>query len=100
MKPYETKKAREDKTLILKSFPKTIQAKLFYFVNDILDNPRNLNTVGSPEELKHKKIPTFSRELTKKDRIVYEIKNGTEYGLPNEPEIVVFLQYLGHYDDK
>ena len=56
--------------------------------------------MGKPEELKHNDIPTFSRELTKKDRILYEIKPGINYGMPEEEEIVVFLHYLGHYLDK
>ena len=41
-----------------------------------------------------------SRELTKKDRIVYGIENGSYYNMPEEKEIVVFYQYLGHYQDK
>jgi toxin YoeB len=97
---HETKTALSDKKLILKSYPKSIQSKLFYLVNDILYNPRNLDSVGKPEELKHQKIPTFSRELTQKDRILYEIKPGMDYGMPEEKEIVVFLHYLGHYLDK
>jgi len=42
----------------------------------------------------------WSRELTKKDRIVYGIEPGTNYNMPEEPEIIVFYQYLGHYQDK
>jgi len=100
MRVYETKNARKDKMLILKSYPKVIQSKLLYFVDDIRDNPRNKETVGNPEELKHKEVETWSRELTKKDRIVYGIEPGANYGFSNEAEIIVFYQYLGHYDDK
>jgi len=100
MRAYETKDARNDKALILKSFPKSIQCKLEYFVFDILENPRNLNSVGNPEQLKHTKNEMWSRELTKKDRIVYGIEPGVDYNMPDEPEIIVFYQYLGHYRDK
>ena len=100
MRAYETKDARKDKKLILMSYSKSIQSKLEYFVKDILDHPRNLNTVGNPEQLKHSEIELWSRELTKKDRIVYGIEPGVRYGIPEEPEVVVFYQYLGHYQDK
>jgi len=100
MKAIEKKTAKKDKLLIRKSYPKVIQSKLLYFIDDILDNPRNKETVGNPEELKHKEVETWSRELTKKDRIVYGIEPGANYGFPNEAEIIVFYQYLGHYNDK
>ena len=99
-KYHETKTALADKKKIFKSYPKATQSKLLYFVNDILDDPRNLDTVGKPEELKHKDIPTFSRRLTYNDRVMYEIRPGIEYDMPEEEEIVVFLKYLGHdYED-
>jgi len=100
MKYSEKKTAIKDRLLIRKSYPKATQSKLEYFVKDILDDPRNLNTVGNPEELKYKAFPTFSRELTTKDRIVYGIEPGENYNMPEEPEVVVFYQYLGHYADK
>ena len=98
-KHKETKQALKDWEKI-KSMSKPVKDKFKYFIVDILDDPRNLNTVGSPEQLKHTKSETWSRELTQKDRIVYQIKNGIDYDMPEEPEIVVFLQYLGHYEDK
>ena len=45
MKAYETKDARKDKMLILKSHPKATQSKLLYLVNDILEEPRNLDAL-------------------------------------------------------
>jgi Txe/YoeB family toxin of toxin-antitoxin system len=95
----ETKDALKDWEKI-KSMTKSVKDKFKYFLVDILDNPRNLNTVGSPEPLKHSEIELWSRELTKKDRIVYGIEPGVNYSMPEEPEIVVFYQYLGHYLDK
>ena len=79
---------------------KSAKDKFKYFIVDILENPRNLNTVGKPEELKHKDTETWSRRLSYNDRIVYEIKPGIDYNMPEETEIVIFLQYLGHYEDK
>ena len=96
----ELKKSLKDKELIFKSFPKVTQYKLRYFVCEIIDNPRDKHALGSPEKLKHSEKELWSRELTKKDRIVYGIENGADYGMPEEDEIVVFYQYLGHYNDK
>ena len=79
---------------------KSVKDKFKYFVVDILDNPRNLDTVGNPEQLKYTVTEMWSRELTKKDRIVYGIEPGASYNMPEEPEIIVFYQYLGHYQDK
>ena len=93
-------KCKSDKKIILKSFPKSTQAKLKYFIEDIVEAPRDKNALGSPEELKHHDEEVWSRELTKKDRIVYGIESGKNYGMPAENEIIVFYQYLGHYTDK
>jgi toxin YoeB len=98
-KYIEIKEALKDKKTI-KSYPKAIQTKLLYYVNDILEAPRNLDTIGNPEQLKHTKVEMWSRELTKKDRILYGIEPGSDYEMPNEDEIIVFYQYLGHYQDK
>jgi Txe/YoeB family toxin of Txe-Axe toxin-antitoxin module len=100
MEYSEKKTAVEDRLLIRKSFPKATQSKLSYLIGDILDSPRNLNTVGNPEQLKHTEKEMWSRELTKKDRIVFGIEPGINYNMPKEAEIVVFYQYLGHYEDK
>ena len=98
-KTHETKDALKDWVKI-KSMSKSVKDKFKYFLVDILDNPRNLNTVGNPEQLKHSAKELWSRELTKKDCIVYGIEPGANYNMPDEPEIVVFYQYLGHYQDK
>jgi len=95
----ETKRAIKDWNNI-KSMPKAIKDKFKYFIIDILDNPRDRNAVGEPEKLRYCEKELWSRELTKKDRIVYGIENGTNYGMPEESEIIVFYQYLGHYSDK
>jgi len=99
-KSFESDRAVADKSVILKSYPKGIQSKLFRLVKDILTNPRNKFAVGKPEELKHTDIERWSRELTKKDRIVYSIEPGVLHNVPDIDEVVIFQQYLGHYDDK
>lgn len=100
MKSYETPNAKVDKKLILKSYSKNIQSKLLYLVKDIHDDPRNKNTIGKPEQLKHFDKEMWSRELTQKNRIVYGIESGKNYDMPEENEIIVFYQYLDHYSDK
>ena len=100
MKAIEKKSARKEKALILKSMPKSVQERLKYLIGDIILAPRDKNALGSPEELKHYNEEVWSRELTKKDRIVYGIESGKNYGMPEENEIIVFYQYLGHYTDK
>ena len=95
----ELDKALDDRKSILKYYPNSVRAKLDRLIKDILIDPRNKIAVGRPEQLKYTEIETWSRELTKKDRIFYTIRAGSEYNMPDE-EIVVFHYYLGHYDDK
>jgi len=99
-KSFESDDALADRKTIFKSYPKGVQNKLLRIIKDILEKPRNKKAIGKPEELKHTDIEKWSRELTKKDRIVYTIEPGPQYNLPNVPEVVIFHQYLGHYDDK
>ena len=96
---FESTRAKSEGRTILKSYPKGVQKKLLLLVNDILTNPRNKFTIGKPEELKYTDMEKWSRELTEKNRIVYTIEPGILHEMPDE-EVVVFHQYLGHYDDK
>ena len=96
----ELDKALSNKKTIQKSYPKGVQNKLFRLVNDILTNSRNKVAIGKPEELKYTDIEKWSRELTDKDRIVYSIEPSIQYNLPDDDEVVIFHQYLGHYRDK
>ena len=97
---FETDKALLDKDIIFKSYPKGIQNKFLRLIKDILTGPRTKIAIGKPEQMKHTDVEKWSRELTKKDRIVYSIEPGTLYNMPNDKEIVIFHQYLGHYHDK
>jgi len=98
-KYIEVKEAIKDKRNV-KSYPKATQNKLLHLVNDILEAPRNVEAIGNPEQLKHTEMEIWSRELSKRDRIVYGIEAGKNYDMPEEDEIIVFFQYLGHYQDK
>jgi toxin YoeB len=88
-KIVEIKTAEKDAKRILKSGSKSIQNKLETLVKEIASHP-TFGT-GKPEPLKG--FPNFySRELSKKDRVVYEI---------SEIENTIYIhQYLGHYSDK
>ena len=99
MKAHETRIAISDKKKI-KSMTKSVKNRFESILIDILDNPRNLNSIGDPEKLRYTEIEMYSRSLNKKDRIVYGIESGNNYHMPDEDEIVVFYQYLGHYTDK
>ena len=81
MEYSEKKTAIKDRLLIRQSYPKATQSKLSKLVNNILENPRNKKAIGNPEELKYPEKEMWSRELTKKDRIVYGIEPGEEYKL-------------------
>lgn len=47
---------------------------------------------GKPEKLKHYLVPTWSRRITEKHRLVYRIEE--------ENVIVLILSFWGHYGDK
>ena len=95
----ETKQALKDWQKI-QSMPKSTKERWKEILKDILNSPRDKEAIGNPEELKYNEKELWSRELTKKDRIVYGIEPGANYDMPEEPEFVVFYQYLGHYEDK
>jgi toxin YoeB len=48
--------------------------------------------IGSPEKLKYKMTECWSRQINKKDRIIYQV---------NDEEVTVFIvSAKGHYADK
>jgi len=85
-----TKTALSDLTKLKKSGIPTVQEKLSRILADFKANP--YVGIGNPEQLKHKYSGYWSRELTKKDRIVYSVDE------PNNT--VTVYQLLGHYLDK
>ena len=48
--------------------------------------------IGKPEKLKYKNENVWSRQINKKDRLVYEIID--------HEVIVIIISALGHYNDK
>lgn len=83
-----TEKFSEDLKKHKKSGQKQLLSKVERFVTECLVNPR-MGT-GKPEQLKHRKIETWSREINKQHRLVYEI----------ESDDILFLSAWGHYNDK
>lgn len=83
-----TEKFIEDLKKHKKSGQKQLLSKVERFVTECLENPRT--GTGKPEQLKHRKIETWSREINKQHRLVYEI----------ESDDILFLSAWGHYDDK
>ena len=89
---YEIKLSKqvvEDLVRLAKSEPKVF-AKANRFIKELETHPKT--GLGHPEPLKGKPEGRWSRELTKKHRLVYRIF---------ETEVVVeVLTAYGHYDDK
>jgi len=84
-----TKQADEDLARLAKSEPKVFE-KANRFIEELKEHPKT--GTGHPEPLKGKPEGRWSREITKKHRMVYRI---------NDEEIVVLLiSVYGHYDDK
>lgn len=85
-----SKAAEKDLKQIKKSGQKSDMEKISRFFEEISENPR-IGT-GKPEQLKYYDGEVWSREINKKDRLVYEI-------FENEI-LVVVIQAKGHYNDK
>ena len=84
-----TPEANEGLAKLLKDEPKAFQ-KAVRFIEELREHPKT--GLGHPEPLKGKPEGRWSRELTKKHRLVYRIF---------ETEVVVLvLAAYGHYDDK
>ena len=68
--------------------------KLLNKIDKLFDELREHPTTGSgkPEKLKHYTVPTWSRRISDKHRLVYRIEE--------EKVIVLILSLRGHYDDK
>ena len=82
-------KFREDALKLYKSEPQAYK-KLQKFVAELEVHPRT--GTGHPEQLKHYKEETWSRQITRKHRLVYEIHD--------EEILVIALAAYGHYEDK
>ena len=74
---------------LAKSEPKAFK-KAQHFINELKEHPKT--GTGHPEPLKGKPEGRWSREITKKHRLVYRIYETEVY--------IDILAVYGHYDDK
>ena len=84
-----TQDALIDLKRLQKNEPKVYQ-KARRFIEELREHPKS--GTGHPEPLKGKPEGRWSRELTKKHRLVYRIFD--------EEVLVLVLSSYGHYDDK
>ncbi len=82
-------KAEEDLKKLKRNEPLVFQ-KAVRLLNELVDHPKT--GAGHPEPLKGKPEGRWSRQLSKKHRLVYRIYE-------NEVYIEILTAY-GHYDDK
>ena len=82
-------KAAEHLQHLAKSEPKSF-AKAARFLKELAEHPKT--GTGHPEPLKGQPTNRWSREITKKHRMVYRIFDTEVY--------VEVLAAYGHYDDK
>ena len=85
-----TDEAQEDMRKLRKSGDKQAVKKLDKLLVELECHPRSGE--GKPERLKHCIGDVWSREITRKHRLVYEIIDNTVY--------VEVAQAWGHYNDK
>ena len=84
-----TSEAEADLVRLAKNEPK-VYAKAVLFIEELKVHPKT--GLGHPEPLKGKPEGRWSREITKKHRMVYRIF---------EKEVLVLvLRSYGHYDNK
>ena len=84
-----TPEAARDLVKLAKSEPKAY-AKVQQFVKELREHPKT--GTGHPEPLKEKPEGRWSRQITKKHRLVYRVFDTEVY--------VDVLSAYGHYDDK
>ena len=85
-----SKRALSDLQTIKKSGRKLDMKKLEILLLELEIHPKT--GTGSPEKLRYYDGEVWSREVNKKDRLVYEIFE--------KDLLVIVIQSLGHYDDR
>jgi len=81
--------ATDDLRHLSRSEPKCFE-KAVRFINEISEHPRS--GTGHPERLKHYEQETWSRQISKKHRLVYRIYE--------DVVTVMLISAYGHYEDK
>ncbi|MBF4518921.1 Txe/YoeB family addiction module toxin [Flavobacterium sp. ANB] len=74
----------------LKSGNQSSIKKIAKILEELAENP--FEGVGKPEALKHELSGLWSREINKKDRLLYRVKE--------EIVTVVVISAMGHYSDR
>ncbi|HEX7367060.1 MAG TPA: Txe/YoeB family addiction module toxin [Pelobium sp.] len=82
--------ARRDVKKIENSGDKKLLKKLYVLLDELENHPTT--GTGKPERLKFHEIPTYSRRISDKHRLVYQIEE--------EIVTVLVLSTWGHYSDK
>jgi toxin YoeB len=85
-----SKEALADLLKIKKSGKKTDLAKIEKIFLELEIHPTI--GIGKPEKLKYKDVNVWSRQINKKDRLVYEIVD--------HEVVVIIISALGHYNDE
>lgn len=84
-----TKRAIEQ----LEKIKKSAKERLERIFAELAYTPMNSSAFASPERLRnYPNEEVWSRELTKKDRVVYQVYESIK--------TIIVLQLLGHYKDK
>ena len=84
-----SKRALNDLETIKKSGRKIDMKKVQILFIELENHPQT--GTGSPEKLRYYDGEVWSREINKKDRLIYEIFQ--------EELLIVVIQSLGHYND-
>lgn len=84
-----TETAKADMRRLKQSEPQSF-AKLGRLLEELMEHPRT--GTGHPEQLSGNLSGQWSRRITKKHRLVYEINDDTV--------VVLVLSTYGHYNDK
>ncbi len=85
-----SKQAIRDLKQHKRSGEKAINHKIEQLLDELIDHPRT--GTGQPEQLKYGLSGLYSRRITKKHRLVYEIED--------EVVRVLIVSAYGHYDDR
>ena len=89
MERYFTKQADKEYQDWARS-DKNVLKKINELIDDIEENGM-MCCKGKPEQLKYFDIPTYSRKITKADRLVYRHYNDKD---------LLIISCKGHYEDK
>nr|WP_315159653.1 Txe/YoeB family addiction module toxin [uncultured Flavobacterium sp.] len=85
-----SKEALADLSKIKKSGKKTAILRIEKIFLELEIHPTT--GIGKPEKLKYKNENVWSRQINRKDRLVYEIID--------HEVVVIIISALGHYNDK